>query len=166
MYSQLAVERVSQSRPSTPLTLLPLVVSCFGASEDLFRSSRFARKRPTKCDQRRHDIERHWKAPAILALGLVDVLRIGSRPFVSVLLPKSTHRGWIHQKQPEWRQQRLNRLPLPHGHGSLRPSFSSSNLFPCTMRIPRLTWVSDGKPLRRLLIGSKKGIIRIFVVHD
>ena len=136
------------------------------AIEDPLGSPRCAEKRPTKCDQRRHDVERHWKAPAILALGLVDVLRIGSRPFVSVLLPKSTHRGWIHQKQPEWRQHRLNRLPLPHGHGSLRPSFSSSNLSPCTMRIPRLTWVSDGKPRRRLLIGSKKGISRVVIAHD
>lgn len=85
---------------------------------------------------------------------------------VLVLLPKSTHRGWIHQKQPEWRQHRLNRLPLPHGHGSLRPSFSSSSLSPCTIRTPRLTLVSEGKPRLRLLNGSKAGIFESVVVHD
>jgi hypothetical protein len=52
-------------------------------------------------------------------------------------------------------QHFLNRLPLPHGHKSLRPSFSSSSLSPCTIRTPRLTCVSDGNPLRRLLIVSK-----------
>lgn len=50
----------------------------------------------------------------------------------------------------------MSRLPLPQGHKSLRPSFSSSSLSPCTMRVPRLTLVSDGNPLRRLLMGSKK----------
>jgi len=34
------------------------------------------------------------------------------------------------------------------------------------MRTPRLTLVSDGKPRRRLLIGSKKGIFKSFVAHD
>ena len=63
-------------------------------------------------------------------------------------------------------QHRLNSLPLPQGQGSLRPSFSSSNLSPCTMRTPRLTLVSDGKPRRRLLMGSKKGIFENFVAHD
>ena len=84
----------------------------------------------------------------------------------SILFPKSTRRDWHHQKQPEWRQHRLNGLPLSQGHGSFRPSFSSSSLLPCTMRTPRLTLVSDGKPRRRLLIGSKKGIFKSFVAHD
>ncbi len=60
----------------------------------------------------------------------------------------------------------MNSLLLPQGHGSFRPSFSASSLSPCTMRIPRLTLVSDGKPRRRLLIGSKKGIFKSFVAHD
>lgn len=34
------------------------------------------------------------------------------------------------------------------------------------MRVPRLTFVSEGKPRRRLLIGSKKGILEIEVAHD
>ena len=87
-------------------------------------------------------------------------------PMNSIFLPKSIRRDWNHQKQPDCRQQRLNRLPLPQGHGSLRPSFSSSNLLPCTMRVPRLTFVSEGKPRRRLLIGSKKGIFEMDVAHD
>ena len=32
------------------------------------------------------------------------------------------------EKNPELRQHRLNNSPLPHGHGSLRPSFSWSSL--------------------------------------
>ena len=34
------------------------------------------------------------------------------------------------------------------------------------MRVPRLTFVSDGNPRRRLLIGSKKGILEIVIAHD
>lgn len=98
------------------------------------------------------------------------IVRMESRAAVehlsSILFPKSTRRDWHHQKQPEWRQQRLNSLLLPQGHGSFRPSFSSSSLSPCTIRMPRLTLVSDGKPRRRLLIGSKKGIFKSFVAHD
>ena len=56
-------------------------------------------------------------------------------------------------------QHILKRLPLPHGHKSLRPSFSSSSLSPCTIRTPRLTLLSEGNPLRRLLIVSKKWLI-------
>jgi hypothetical protein len=40
------------------------------------------------------------------------------------------------------RQQRLNKRPLPHGQGSLRPSFSKSSLSPWTILRPRLTWAS------------------------
>ena len=98
------------------------------------------------------------------------IVRMESRAAVehlsSVLFPKSTRRDWHHQKQPVWRQHRLNGLPLSQGHGSFRPSFSSSSLSPCTMRTPRLTLVSDGKPRRRLLIGSKKGIFKSFVAPD
>src|SRR5262249_9504694 len=43
---------------------------------------------------------------------------------------------------PVLRQHRLKRSPLPHGHRSLRPSFSCSSLSPWTTRRPRLTWVS------------------------
>lgn len=63
--------------------------------------------------------------------------------------------GSLRQKQPRARQHFLNSLPEPQGHRSLRPNFSSSNLFPWTMRAPRFTRVSEGKPRRRLLIGSK-----------
>ncbi len=38
----------------------------------------------------------------------------------------------------------------------MRPSFSCKTLKPPTMRTPRLTWVSEGKPRRRLLIFSKE----------
>src|SRR4030095_9726119 len=54
-------------------------------------------------------------------------------------------------------KQFLNSRFEPHGHGSLRPSFSISSLKPRTMRSPRLTCVSDGDPLRRLLVRPKKG---------
>jgi hypothetical protein len=37
--------------------------------------------------------------------------------------------------------------PDPQGHGSLRPSFSKSSLWPPTTRSPRLTSVSDGNPI-------------------
>ena len=83
------------------------------------------------------------------------------------LLPKSSHPDWSHQKRPDLRQHRLNRCPLPHGQGSLRPSFSSSCLSPWTIRSPHLTCVSDGKPRRRLLMGSKAVVfvVLVFVSH-
>ena len=58
---------------------------------------------------------------------------------ISVLVSKSSRRDWSHQKWPDLRQHRLNRRPLPHGQGSLRPSFSSSCLSPWTIRNPHLT---------------------------
>lgn len=65
---------------------------------------------------------------------------------------------------PERRQQFLNLRSDPQGHGSLRPSFSSSSLSPCTTRTPRLTRVSDGNPLRRLLVRSKAGHLFVLIV--
>jgi hypothetical protein len=59
------------------------------------------------------------------------------------------------QNKPVFMQHCLNRLAEPQGQGSKRPSFSSSSLLPCTTRKPRLTRVSDGNPLRRLLMTSK-----------
>jgi hypothetical protein len=56
-------------------------------------------------------------------------------------------------------QQFLNFRFEPHGHGSLRPSFSISSLNPRTIRSPRFTCVSDGNPFRRLLVRSKKGAV-------
>jgi hypothetical protein len=47
----------------------------------------------------------------------------------------------------------------------LRPSFSSSSLSPRTIRTPRLTCVSDGMPLRRLLILSKKWLFVVEVLR-
>jgi hypothetical protein len=76
------------------------------------------------------------------------------------LFSKSSRLGSRRQNRPDFRQQRLNRLPEPHGQRSLRPSFSVSSLSPWITRIPRLTFVSDGKPFRRLLIGSKKMVGR------
>jgi ribosomal protein L2 len=92
------------------------------------------------------------------------------RERVSVFLSKSIRRDWSHQRRPDRRQHFLNRNRLPHGQGSLRPSFSSSCLSPWTTRTPRLTCVSDGKPRRRLLIGSKgvilvESLIAVFVSH-
>jgi hypothetical protein len=48
-----------------------------------------------------------------------------------------------------------NLRPESQGHKSFRPSFSDNSLLPWTTLKPRLTCVSDGKPLRRLLEGSK-----------
>jgi hypothetical protein len=60
------------------------------------------------------------------------------------------------QKRPPLRQQFLNRRFEPHGHKSLSPRRSANSTSPPLMvRGPRFTRVSDGKPLRRLLIGSK-----------
>jgi hypothetical protein len=83
----------------------------------------------------------------------------------SLLLSKSSLRGWPHQNRPDRKQQVLNRSPLPHGHGSLRPSFSTSCLSPWTTLTPRLTFVSDGKPRRRLLIRSKAFVVVVIVSH-
>ncbi len=78
----------------------------------------------------------------------------------SSFLSKSSDLGLHHQKRPFFRQHFLKRLPLPHGQRSLRPSFSSRSLSPCTMRTPRFTCVSDGNPFRRLFIVSKKTAVR------
>lgn len=60
------------------------------------------------------------------------------------------------QKRPLLRQQFLKRRVEPHGHKSLSPRRSRSSTSPSRIvRAPRFTRVSDGKPLRRLLIGSK-----------
>ena len=50
----------------------------------------------------------------------------------------------------------------------MRPSFSSSSLVPPTTRSPRFTWVSDGKPFRRLLLTSKAIGFEVFFLdsHD
>jgi hypothetical protein len=77
-----------------------------------------------------------------------------------LLVSNSSDPGSRHQKRPDLRQHFLKRRPLLHGQRSLRPSFSSSSLSPLTIRTPRLTCVSDGKPFRRLLIVSKKTAVR------
>lgn len=79
-----------------------------------------------------------------------------SKRGVDSIFTEKSAGDWPRQKQPFRRQHFLNRRPLPHGHRSFRPSFSSSCLSPWTMRMPRPTCISEGKPLRRLLIGSKK----------
>jgi hypothetical protein len=75
-------------------------------------------------------------------------------PFRS--FPKSSGPGSRHQKQPELRQHFLKRNPEPHGQRSFLPSFSVNSLLPWTILTPLFTLVSDGNPLRRLLIVSKK----------
>ena len=85
----------------------------------------------------------------------------------SFLLPKSSGGDSRRQKQPVFRQHFLKRLPEPHGHRSFRPTFSTSSLLPWTIRTPRFTCVSDGKPRRRLLIGWKKWqVFEFLLVHD
>jgi len=74
-------------------------------------------------------------------------------------IPKSSGPGSCRQNRPSIRQHFLKRLPEPQGQRSFRPSFSSSTLSQLTICTPRLTCVSDGKPRRRLLIGSKKWLV-------
>ena len=75
--------------------------------------------------------------------------------------------GSRRQKPPELRQPFLNRLPDPHGQRSFLPSRSSSSFPPWTTRTPRFTFVSNGKPLRRLLIVSKRGlVVDVLQLHD
>jgi hypothetical protein len=69
--------------------------------------------------------------------------------------------GSRRQKQPLRMQQCLNNLPDRQGQGSLRPSFSISSLCPRTMRSPRLTLDSEGKPLRRLRMASKAAVLLV-----
>jgi hypothetical protein len=72
---------------------------------------------------------------------------------------KSSDPDSRHRKQPVFMQHLLKRLPDPHGQRSFQPSFSDNSLLPWTMRTPRFTFFSDGKPLRRLLIVSKKMLL-------
>ena len=76
--------------------------------------------------------------------------------WAACLLPESNDPGSRRQNRPLFRQHFLNRLPEPHGQRSFLPNFSANSLSPWTIRTPRFTFVSDGKPLRRLLIGSKR----------
>ena len=89
----------------------------------------------------------------------------GPSIYSEVSVPKRNYPGSRRQKQPFVRQHFLKRWPEPQGQRSFLPSFSSSNLSPWTTRSPRLTCVSDGNPLRRLLIVSKKWLfVELFVV--
>lgn len=81
------------------------------------------------------------------------------------LVPKSTHPDSPRQNRPDFMQHRLNTFPLPHGHRSFLPSFSSSSLSPWTMRTPRFTFVSEGKPRRRLRMGMKGAFVVVVVVQ-
>jgi|SRR5579872_4946975 len=73
-----------------------------------------------------------------------------------ISLPEERNPDSLHQNRPDSRQQLRKSLDEPHGQRSFRPSFSSSSLSPWTIRTPRFTRDSDGNPLRRLLIVSKK----------
>jgi SAM-dependent methyltransferase len=71
------------------------------------------------------------------------------------------------EKKPEFRQHRLNNSPLPHGHGSLRPSFSFSSLSPWTTLRPRLTWASlrvASTPLGHERNSEKGGVTNLTVI--
>ena len=70
-------------------------------------------------------------------------------------LAEKTGCVWSRQILPSTNSIWKNLSLEPHGHKSFRPSFSESSLFPWTMRTPLPTRVSDGKPLRRLLVISK-----------
>lgn len=85
----------------------------------------------------------------------------------SCSLPKSSGRAARRHSGQSVGSSASKRLPEPQGQGSLRPSFSHNSLPPWTSRSPRLTWVSKGKPLRRLLVGSKAvGVLDVVVaVH-
>lgn len=86
----------------------------------------------------------------------------GDASFVS----KSSRPDSSHQKRPDFKQQFRNSFRLLQGHRSFRPSFSWSNLSPWTTRTPCLTCVSEGKPLRHLLIVSKKVLfVKCKVLH-
>jgi hypothetical protein len=86
---------------------------------------------------------------------------------IAFLIPEKSSSVASRQKKPERMQQFLNFRVEPQGQGSLRPSFSTSSLFPRTTRAPRFTRVSDGNPFRRLLVRSKKGavLIQIMTCH-
>ena len=82
------------------------------------------------------------------------------------LIRASSRRVRCRQKQPDFRQHFLNAFAAPQGHRSLRPSFSCSSLSPWTTRWPRLTPVSDGKPLRRLLVVVKAEVFGSVRFHE
>lgn len=75
-------------------------------------------------------------------------------------LPESNDPGSRRRNRPFFMQHFLNRLPEPHGQRSFLPSFSANSLSPWTIWTPRFTFVSEGKPLRRFLIGSKRVVRR------
>ncbi len=85
-------------------------------------------------------------------------------PLSEASFPKSSRRGMCHHSARCAYSSFSKRLPDPHGQRSLRPSFSLSSFSPWTKRRPRLTCCSDGKPLRRLLVGSKGGLVVVAVV--
>jgi len=83
--------------------------------------------------------------------------------------PKSSRRVRRHHNGQTSNNSVWNLRPEPHGQRSLRPSFSISSTSPCTTRSPRLTRVSDGNDLRRLLEHSKaRQVVEIgfFPGHD
>ena len=68
---------------------------------------------------------------------------------------------------PVGRQHRLKPLSGAARTRVLRPSFSTSSLFPRTTRLPRPTCVSDGYPFRRLLLRSKAPfVVQGIATHD
>lgn len=106
-------------------------------------------------------------AASPLGFSVVCVGRSWKQPTRNLsFVSKSSRRDWRHQKRPNRKQHARNSLRLPQGHRSRRPSFSSSCLSPCTIRTPRFTCVSEGNPLRRLLIGSKKLFVIILAAHS
>jgi hypothetical protein len=90
-----------------------------------------------------------WNTPASCNTGASESFRWHKRSFMergdlSGPLPLSLVMVSLNpvEKKPVFRQHRLNNSPLPHGQGSLRPSFSFSSLSQWTNLRPRLTLVS------------------------
>src|SRR5258708_3833801 len=69
-----------------------------------------------------------------------DVHGVAGTPLISATARSGASQR--RRKQPVLRLHFLNKSPLLHGHGSLRPSFSRSSLSPWTTLRPHLTWAS------------------------
>jgi hypothetical protein len=110
-------------------------------------------------------LERPWRCNRRPWLSKPAPCHSGSSPVVPSGINARSDLDSRRQKHPLRMQHRLNDFADPQGQGSLRPSFSMSSLWPATMRSPRLTCVSDGKPLRRLLITSKAQVVFVERFH-
>ena len=108
------------------------------------------------------------RGDVIAGLGLASqplasraALRVWSRRCVSA----DSGDGSRRQKQPLRRQQPLKQPPRAAGAGVVAPESLGQFLVPRTMRSPRLTFDSDGKPLRRLLMVVKAHVVFVDRLH-